>query len=60
MAEVWRGDKDTDKPDTVVSLHLAESDSNDDSDDNEGSVEYFEYDDSNNVRTSSDDESIAG
>ena len=50
-------EKNTDKPDAIVSMHLAH-DSNDNSDDDNELVKSFRYDDSNNERTNSDEESI--
>ena len=47
------GEKDTNKPHTIVSLHLAD-DSDDDSDDDDESLESFEFNDSNDGRTNSD------
>ena len=49
-------EKDTNKPDAIVSIHLAD-DTGDNLDDNE-SVESFESDNSNNGRTNSDEESV--
>ena len=48
-------EKDTNKPDAIVSIHLAD-DTGDNLDDNE-SVESFESSDSNDGRTNSDDDS---
>ena len=50
-------DKDTDKPEAIVSMHLAD-DSNDDSDDDDKSVKSFGSDDSNDGKTKIDDKSI--
>ena len=50
-------DKDMDKPEAIVPMHLAD-DSNDDSYDDVESVGSFESDDSNNGRTNSDDKSV--
>ena len=55
------GVNDADKSDAIVSLHLAEDNSdNKYSDDNEELVGSVKSDDLNNERTSSDDESIGG
>ena len=51
-------DKDTNKPDAIVSMHLADNSDNDLYDDDDESVKSFESDDSNNVRTNSDDKSV--
>ena len=49
------GEKDANKPNTIVSMHLTNdnNDDSDDSDDDDESVESFEPDDSNNGRTNS-------
>ena len=53
------GEKDTNKPDTIVSMHLTYDSNNDSDDDDNGSVESFESNDSNNGRSNSDKESVA-
>lgn len=56
------GNKEVDKLEAIVSLHLADNNSNDEySDDNDESVKSFKStNDLNDIRTSSDNESIAG